>query len=388
MGDFGVGKTSLIKQFVFKTFGESITSKVIARESLKYLQFPQTDGSGTLNVRLSINDIGSIRHPQELDNIIIDEIDGILLVCDLTKEDTFLSFDLWLDTIKEMPRLHSIMLVGNKSDISRRQQEVDLPELQEYAGEIKTTAFTSSARTGEGVNEVFTAVVKQCIGLEIGTRSVDTAVEVGRAGRSGSMAAGYFPGAVPGPVTGQTHAQRALQDMRSKYHKKKLGKGSREYVDSHGEIHLKYGGKSYIIKEEKSDKSLQAFSVLVEEGYNGLCIARLYPDEIKENYEIGSTPIYWLTRSGTDKNHLSVNLSKLSSFIKKFMDETTTPVILIEGVEYLIIQNDFMSVLKFIQLINEYIRMKRACLILPLNPEVLESRDLSLLEREMVVIEP
>ena len=82
-----------------------------------------------------------------------------------------------------------------------------------------------------------------------------------------------------------------------------------------------------------------------------------------------------------------MNLSRLSSFIKKYLDEAKSPVVMLEGLEYLIIQNDYMSVLKFVQLVNEYIRMKKACLIVPFNPDILGEKDLSLLEREMVVID-
>jgi hypothetical protein len=377
MGDFGVGKSSLI----------------VARESLKYLQL-YTEDHSPLNVRLSINDIGNAHHPQEIDNLLLDNIDGIILCCDLTKEDTFYSFDLWLDSIKNLPRLNSIVMVGNKLDIAQRDREVDISDLQDYSKKLKALSFATSAKTAEGVDEVFTSIVKQCLESEYGS-----SISGGTSPRQGGSPAQFGPsrtvaGGVMGPSSAPTparqtlnQAQRTLMELRAQHSKQIIPRGGSEFFDSAGDIQLKYGGYCYLIKEEHPDRSFEAFAKLVQdEEYQGLCIARKFPDEIRDEYDFGSTPIYWLTRSGTEQYHLSVNLSKLSSFIKSFLDKTPKPVLMIEGMEYLIIQNDFMSVLKFIQLISEFVRMKRACFVVPINPGVLEARDISLMEREMTTI--
>lgn len=393
MGDLGVGKTSLIKQYVFKTYGESITSKVCAKECLKYVQFTPMNGMGTVNVRLSIRDIGLIRHPRELEGFMLDSIDGILLVCDLSRQDTLLNFDLWLDQIKNIPNLNAIRLVGNKSDIPPKEREIDIKDLEEYAADLNTTASITSAKTGEGVDDIFANITRATLSLELGEA-------VGVIGGSSepsppeqqyriyeTVGPSGADHAVPPQRVEYTKAQRMLKEMRAKHAQRRSGGGSRNYIDPSGNIHLKYNGSCYLIKEERAEKSFGAFAKLLEDDHDGLCIARQYPDEIRELYDIGSIPVYWLTRSGTEQTHLSVNLSRMSSFIKKFIDENESPVVMLEGLEYLIIQNDFMSVLKFIQLVNEFIRMKRACFIVPIDPDVLESRDLSQLEREMVVID-
>ncbi|UCH88187.1 MAG: DUF835 domain-containing protein [Thermoplasmata archaeon] len=407
MGDYGVGKTSLIKRFVFNDFGESITSRIIARESLKYMQFTPHAGGNTFNVRLSINDVGNVRHPREVDTLDLTDVDGILLVADLTNQDSFVSYDDWVDVIKEMPKLNAIAIIGNKTDTSMKEHELEESDLESYATSLKTAAFLTSAKTGEGVEEVFSSVVRQCMELDVGiVRVIGPSQAAGSAGSAQETSRERYArereqyrDRAPAPPSGTaggrvdetqalSPAQRALRDMRMKHMHKRTETRAKEYVDNYGEVHLKYGGYSYLIKEERPEKSFRAFCELLEDEHEGLCIARQYPDEIRENFEIGETPIYWLTRSGTDKTHLSVNLSRLSSFIKRFIDENRSPVLMLEGLEYLIIQNDFMSVLKFIQLANEYIRMKRACLVVPFNPDVLGERDLSLLEREMVVIKP
>lgn len=387
MGDYGVGKTSLIKRYVFNTFADSLTSRLIARESLKYLSFKPAVGSGEVQVRLSIRDIGNIKHPHEIDNLFIDNVDGILLVCDLTNQATFLNFDHWIDVIKDLPNLNSLMFVANKQDASLRERQIDIRDLESYANDYNTRVYMTSARSGDGVDDAFSAITRVCVEAELGM-NLQSSSGLPVKGPRGQISGGtrHLAGGVNIPGPELTRAQRNLIEMRAARQAKQPGRQSSEYMDTTGDLHLKYGGYCYLVKEEKGRKSFRAYTELLNQDLEGLCIARQYPDDIREEYELGQRRIYWLTRSGTESTHLSVNLSRLSSFIKKFLDETEKPVLMIEGIEYLIIQNDFTSVLKFVQLIIEYIRMKRACLIMPINPDVLESRDLSLLEREMTII--
>ena len=387
MGDYGVGKTSLIKQYVFNTFGDSLTSRLIARESLKYVKFTPMGSTREIDVRLAINDIGNIKHPHEIENLLIDSVDGILLVCDLANQDSFLNYDHWIDAIKELPHLGCLMLVANKQDVERREHQLDLQELEKYASDYNTRVYLTSAKTGDGVEDAFSAVARVCVEAELGVKTQSTSgLPIrGPAGRilgdTRHLAGGVH---IPRPML--TMAQRNLIEMRARRQPQRSGRQSSDYMDAEGEIHLKYGGYCYLVKEDKAEKSFRAYAELVAEGYEGLCIARQYPDDIREQYDLGAIPVYWLTRSGTESTHLSVNLSRLSSFIKKFLDDSEKPVLMLEGIEYLIIQNDFTSVLKFVQLVVEYIRMKRACFIVPINPDVLETRDLTQFERELTVI--
>ena len=60
---------------------------------------------------------------------------------------------------------------------------------------------------------------------------------------------------------------------------------------------------------------------------------------------------------------------------------------LISGLEYLISQNNFAKILKFIQLLNDNIAIHEGILLLPLSPETLNQKDVELLERELRLLE-
>jgi len=62
------------------------------------------------------------------------------------------------------------------------------------------------------------------------------------------------------------------------------------------------------------------------------------------------------------------------------------PVLLLEGVEYLITQNEFKSVLRFLQNINEKIAMRDAYFIVPITEGALEEKQFKLIEKEMSVV--
>lgn len=60
---------------------------------------------------------------------------------------------------------------------------------------------------------------------------------------------------------------------------------------------------------------------------------------------------------------------------------------MLDCLEYLIIHNGFEHVFKMIELINEFVMQRKASLIVPVSPETLEPKQISLLERGLEVVE-
>ncbi len=172
----------------------------------------------------------------------------------------------------------------------------------------------------------------------------------------------------------------------------KKGKGKRSTKEAHLGITRKYSlapGKCYVIEEAPPSISFDAFANMIstsdEEGGKtvGLAVTRQHPDMLKEKYGLDNTPIYWLaTRAG--ENVLSpTNLGILTHNLIKFIEDTTNGVILLDGLEYLVSNNDFNKVLKVIDQVNDHISQSTCRLILPVDPRAFEARELALLERNM-----
>jgi tetratricopeptide (TPR) repeat protein len=72
--------------------------------------------------------------------------------------------------------------------------------------------------------------------------------------------------------------------------------------------------------------------------------------------------------------------------IKDFVTEHKDCVVLLDGLEYLILQNNFENVLKFVELLKDDIALNDAVLLLPIDPATLDTKQMALLERYMRVI--
>jgi hypothetical protein len=148
-------------------------------------------------------------------------------------------------------------------------------------------------------------------------------------------------------------------------------------------------GHSYIIQEQKPEKATDVFVNLVTHGTQGLYITRRYPKEVRAAYNLKVTPIIWLTHEKTEEGHINpTDIVELSHTIKEFIKKTTDGVILIDGLEYLITQNEYKDILKFIQSLSDSIAISSSRLIIPIDPSSLNDQQFHLLKRDMKVLEP
>jgi len=149
-------------------------------------------------------------------------------------------------------------------------------------------------------------------------------------------------------------------------------------------------GWSYVIKEERPERSFGIFTGLTTGGARGLCISRTHPDVLRKKYNFEAAAL-WLTKTETSPTpevkgpeYVSPNnLARLASAIREFLSKGENGAVIIEGLEYLTTQNDFKSVLKFIQLINEQVVLDKGYLLIPVDEGTMDTKDFSLIEREM-----
>ncbi len=150
-------------------------------------------------------------------------------------------------------------------------------------------------------------------------------------------------------------------------------------------------GWSFVIKEDRPERSFALFSSLLGKGARGLCISRTHPDILKQKYGF-TAEVLWLTKTETAQGSGSVkgteyvspnNLAHLAQAIRDFLGKGENGAVIIEGLEYLTTQNDFKSVLRFVQLINEQVVLDKGFLLVPVDEATMDSKDFSLIEREM-----
>lgn len=164
------------------------------------------------------------------------------------------------------------------------------------------------------------------------------------------------------------------------------GEGIKSKYDGSSK-HFLEKGQSYMINEERPQKSNDIFLDLVNHGVHGLYITRRNPQTIRESFHLQKTPIIWLTREKSAGNSIDPrDLVELSHTVREFIKKTKNGVVLLDGLEYLIVQNSYKEILKFIQGLKDTISLSQSRLIIPLDPSAITQQQVHLLQREMSLI--
>ncbi|UCE38159.1 MAG: DUF835 domain-containing protein [Thermoplasmata archaeon] len=156
------------------------------------------------------------------------------------------------------------------------------------------------------------------------------------------------------------------------------------------EIKINYkdvgNGIGYLVMEENPTISYGIFSDLIDEGHSGLCITRTFPQRVKASYYFEGVSILWLSRSRDKNSILPTNLGGVLNYVKDFMEENENPVILLDGLEYLMVHNDFQRVLKLVHGLNELVAIYDAKLLMPLNPLTMDVDKVALFKRDSKIL--
>ena len=166
-----------------------------------------------------------------------------------------------------------------------------------------------------------------------------------------------------------------------------MGSAVEDVSDSGGAVPLAPGA-CYLIKEKKPDLSYRLFSMLTRDGTPGVIITRQYPERVRRERGITSGRIIWLSHTPGEDYHNPTAIGSLAKLISGFVEENQgLGVVLLDGLEYLSINNGFLQTLMFVEHVNEFVMQGRSTLILPVSPDALEEKELALLERNVEVVE-
>ncbi|MFQ5911046.1 MAG: DUF835 domain-containing protein, partial [Thermoplasmata archaeon] len=139
---------------------------------------------------------------------------------------------------------------------------------------------------------------------------------------------------------------------------------------------------TYLVKEERSEYTYKLLLNSIQTGKPGYCVTRLYPDKVREIHSLHDVPILWLSNVGKENSVRPKDLEKLSLSLEQFITKKAG-VVLLDGIEYLITNNNFITVLRLIQSLRDQIAIHKSILLLSVNPSTLDEHQLNLLEREV-----
>lgn len=160
IGDFAVGKTSLVRRFTESRFSESYLSTIGIRVSRKILQIPDL-----ATLTLLIWDTAGSEPFTTVVRSYYRGSRGAALVCDVTRPETATSLARYADEFRIVNPDAPLIIMANKIDL-RSERAVSDAQLDEMAAALDAQIFFTSARTGEGVEDAFQALGQSIIGKE------------------------------------------------------------------------------------------------------------------------------------------------------------------------------------------------------------------------------
>ena len=94
-------------------------------------------------------------------------------------------------------------------------------------------------------------------------------------------------------------------------------------------------------------------------------------------------PVLWLTKVEGEDCVYPTRLPYLLQTLVDFMREDTAPkVIMLDGFEYLVLENGFKPVFKFLASLKDHALLNNTIILLPLFKNALDEREYALLSRE------
>ncbi len=163
LGNGSVGKTSIIGRYVKNTFSENYLPTIGIRTSKKNVIVNSPESQQDINLDFIIWDImGQVSFRKILHSAYLTGAKGAVMVCDLTRRETLEDLDYWIYSLLEEWQLVPMIFVANKNDLND-SAEIKARELESLASTYDSPFFTTSAKSGDNIEDIFQTLGKEII---------------------------------------------------------------------------------------------------------------------------------------------------------------------------------------------------------------------------------
>lgn len=152
VGNFGVGKTSLIRRFVQNKFSEDYISTIGVRVSSKVVEFENNE------VKLLIWDVAGTSGDEKIPKAYFLGASAAMFVFDLSRSETYLTIENYIESIKDLSGLKEVTIVGNKRDLLTKEELKTVTE----SISVKINIITS-AKEDANVEDAFLKLASQAL---------------------------------------------------------------------------------------------------------------------------------------------------------------------------------------------------------------------------------
>ena len=151
LGDFSVGKTSLIRRYVEERFDENYLSTIGIHMSRKRLRRNEHF------LDLFIWDLAGGEDFTRVGQNYLRGATAAIIVCDLTRKNTLPALTYYADQVKSINPNASLLIVGNKFDLSE-ERVIFHDDLMDEISAFCDSYLLTSAKSGHNVKEAFAQI--------------------------------------------------------------------------------------------------------------------------------------------------------------------------------------------------------------------------------------
>ncbi len=152
LGEFSVGKTSLVRRFVHERFDDKYVSTVGVKVSRKTICVAR--GDVMVDLTMMLWDLAGSEEFDRLRASYLRGSAGAILVCDLSRPDTLPQLTPYLEHLTELGLHIPLVLAANKVDLFHAAQ-VPQAAVAELAEGLNAPYFLTSAKEGDAVEDLF-----------------------------------------------------------------------------------------------------------------------------------------------------------------------------------------------------------------------------------------
>lgn len=157
VGDFGVGKTSLIRRFVDRQFSDQYLSTVGVKISRKIVDLTEFSSEQTGSIQLLIWDIEGHTKFKAIAPSYLQGASGVVIVADVSRQETIERLPEHINLFLSVNPKGSIVIAFNKIDLIDSTELEHLiklaPDFKQY--EQILSSYKTSAKTGDDVDTIF-----------------------------------------------------------------------------------------------------------------------------------------------------------------------------------------------------------------------------------------
>jgi len=163
-GDAGVGKTSLLAQYVDGIFNEDykqtiganfLIKEIVLNKIVEKLDLKNPNLKNDIKkkgFKLYFWDLGGQKHALFANEYYFVQAVGAMVIFSLSNVSSFENLDFWISKLKELSGIIPYVIVGNKSDLKR---EITQQMIDNKLKSLGVEYFETSAKLNENVSNVF-----------------------------------------------------------------------------------------------------------------------------------------------------------------------------------------------------------------------------------------